>query len=93
MKLVFYLARRQRPAPGGFVLAPLRIGVGIFPAVALATTGAVSPAAVMIGAIIGELIDRAEFYAGLRFLNPASQIDNDLRRQELGSRVGLGLEA
>jgi Fe-S-cluster-containing dehydrogenase component/DMSO reductase anchor subunit len=83
MKLVFYLARRQRPAPGGFVLAPLRIGVGIFPAVALATTGTVSVPAVLLGAIIGELIDRAEFYAGLRFLNPSIQIAADLKRMNV----------
>lgn len=80
MKLVFYLARRQRPSPGAFALAPVRIGVGIFPAVALATTGTVSVPAVLLGAVIGELIDRAEFYAGLRFLNPASQIATDLKR-------------
>jgi Fe-S-cluster-containing dehydrogenase component len=93
MKLVFYLARRQRPAPGGFILAPLRIGVGIFPAFALAATGTVSVPAVLLGAIIGELVDRAEFYAGLRFLNPSHQIDSDLRRQELGAAVVPGLGA
>ena len=81
MKLVFYLARRQRPVPGGFVLAPVRIGVGLFPAFALATTGVVAPSVVMIGAIVGELIDRAEFYAGLRFLTPARQIQSDLARR------------
>jgi hypothetical protein len=93
VKLVFYLVRRQRPVPGGAVLAPLRIGVGIFPALALATSGAVPVPAVLIGAIIGELIDRAEFYAGLRFLNPSHQIDSDLRQNQLGAAVVPGLGA
>jgi Fe-S-cluster-containing dehydrogenase component len=80
VKLVLYLARGQRPAPGGSILAPIRIGVGILPALALATTGTVPVAVAMFGAVIGELIDRAEFYAGLRFLTPTQQIQTDLAR-------------
>jgi hypothetical protein len=34
----------------------------------------------MFGAVVGELIDRAEFYACLRFLTPTHQIDADLVR-------------
>ena len=49
------------------------------PALALAATGDISIAAAMVGAVIGELIDRAEFYAGLSFLTPTHQIDVDLR--------------
>jgi Fe-S-cluster-containing dehydrogenase component/DMSO reductase anchor subunit len=79
VKLVLYLVRRERPVPGGGALAPVRIGIGLFPAFALAATGAVPVAVAMFGAVIGELIDRAEFYAGLRFLTPAHQIDIDLR--------------
>ena len=86
VKLVLYLARPERPSPGGTLLAPVRIGVGIMPAFALAATGAVPIAAAMFGAVIGELIDRAEFYAGLRFLTPTHQINTDLalRHAEAG---------
>jgi Fe-S-cluster-containing dehydrogenase component/DMSO reductase anchor subunit len=80
VKLVLYLARPQRPSPGGLLLAPIRLGVGIFPAFALAATGAVPVAVALFGAMVGELIDRAEFYAGLRFLTPSSQIATDLKR-------------
>ena len=92
VKLVLYLARGERPAPGGVVLAPIRIGVGILPPLALGITGAVSVEVAMFGAVIGELIDRAEFYACLRFLTPSHQIDVDLARHvgepTLGFRPG-----
>ena len=78
LKLVWYLARRERPVPGGSWLAPIRIGVGLLPALSLAVTGAVAISAALIGAVIGELIDRAEFYASLRFLTPTHQIRRDL---------------
>jgi DMSO reductase anchor subunit len=90
VKLVLYLARRERPSPGGTLVAPVRIGVGIMPAFALAGTGAVPVAAAMFGAVIGELIDRAEFYAGLRFLTPTHQIDVDLAQRH--AEAGQGLE-
>ncbi len=80
VKLVLYLARRERPVPGGAVLAPVRIGVGILPALALAATDTVPIPVALFGAMVGELIDRAEFYAGLRFLTPGRQIDRDLQR-------------
>jgi DMSO reductase iron-sulfur subunit len=93
VKLVLYLARRERPVPGGTLLTPVRIGVGILPALALAATGSVPVATAMFGAVIGELIDRAEFYAGLRFLTPTLQIDTDLARQQSVSELGLGTGA
>jgi len=93
VKLVLYLARSERPSPAGFLLAPIRLGVGIFPAFALAATGAVPVAVAMFGAVVGELIDRAEFYAGLRFLTPTHQIDTDLAHQQKYPIEGLGLEA
>jgi Fe-S-cluster-containing dehydrogenase component len=80
LKLVLYLARNKRPRPGGNALAPIRIGVGLFPAIALAATGLIPAPVAMLGAAIGEFIDRAEFYANLRFLTPAHQIDRDLAR-------------
>ena len=91
VKLVLYLARRERPVPGGAALGPFRIGIGLFPAFALAATGTVPIAVAMIGAVIGELIDRAEFYAGLRFLTPTHQIDMDLMRQQNDIDLGLRL--
>lgn len=93
VKLVLYLARRERPSPAGALLAPVRIGVGILPALALATTGTVPVGTAIAGAVIGELIDRAEFYAGLRFLTPAHQIDVDLARQVGEPSSGSRLEA
>ena len=58
--------------------AAVRIGLGLaLPAVVLATATAL-PVVALIGAIIGELIDRAEFYATLRFLTPSHQLDADL---------------
>jgi hypothetical protein len=80
VKLVLYLARRERPSPAGAFLAPIRIGVGLLPAMTLAATSGFPVATAMIGALIGELIDRAEFYAGLRFLTPNRQIESDLAR-------------
>jgi hypothetical protein len=93
VKLVLYLARRERPSPAGNLLAPIRIGVGLLPALALAATGDIPIATAMIGALIGELIDRAEFYAGLRFLTPTHQIDADLTRQVGEPTTGSRLEA
>jgi len=81
VKLVLYMARRDRPVPYGALLAPIRIGVGLFPAFALAATGTVPIAVALFGAVIGELIDRAEFYAALQFLTPTNQIDTDLAVQ------------
>ena len=93
VKLVLYLARRERPVPGGAPLAPVRIGVGLFPAFALAATGTVPIEVAMFGAVIGELIDRAEFYAGLRFLTPTHQIETDLAQQQRTPVEGLRFEA
>jgi hypothetical protein len=42
--------------------------------------------------VVGELIDRAEFYACLRFLTPTHQIDVDLVRQVGEPVSGLRLE-
>ena len=89
VKLVLYLTRRERPAPGGAALAPIRLGVGLFPAFALAATGTLPVAVAFFGAMIGELIDRAEFYAGLRFLTPTHQIDTDLAQYQCDPIGGL----
>lgn len=93
VKLVLYLARRERPMPGGSALAPVRIGVGLFPAFALVATGIVPVEVAMFGAVLGELIDRAEFYAGLSFLTPTHQIETDLAQQQRTPVEGMELEA
>jgi Fe-S-cluster-containing dehydrogenase component/DMSO reductase anchor subunit len=90
LKLVLYLARRDRPTPGGSLLAPIRIGVGLLPALTLAATGEIAVVAALVGAVIGELIDRAEFYASLRFLTPGRQIDHDVVQHEGLAQMGLG---
>ncbi len=78
LKLVLYLARRDHPKPGARLAAAIRIGIGlVLPPLVLAT-GTAAPAVALIGAVLGELIDRAEFYATLRFLTPSHQIDVDL---------------
>ncbi len=79
VKAVLYLARPIYPPPGLAALAPLRLGVGLLIPCVLAT--AASPAVsgfAIWAAIFGELIDRGEFYASLRFLTPAEQIEIDL---------------
>ena len=59
-------------------MGAIRIGIGLaLPLVVLATATA-PPVVALIGAIIGEFVDRAEFYATLRFLTPSHQIDADL---------------
>jgi hypothetical protein len=78
LKLALYLARRDHPTPGGRLAAAVRIGIGLVLPVAILATGAAPPAVALIGAILGELIDRAEFYATLRFLTPSHQLDHDL---------------
>jgi Fe-S-cluster-containing dehydrogenase component/DMSO reductase anchor subunit len=78
LKLALYLARREHPTLGGRLAAAVRIGIGLVLPVAILATGAAPPAVALIGAILGELIDRAEFYATLRFLTPSHQLDHDL---------------
>jgi len=78
LKLVLYLARGDHPGPGARSAAAIRIGIGlVLPALVL-TTGAVPLSVALVGAVGGELIDRAEFYATLRFLTPSQQLTRDL---------------
>jgi len=78
LQFVLYLARRDHPVPGRRMTAAIRIGIGLALPLVVLTTEAFPPAVALIGAIIGELIDRAEFYATLRFLTPSHQINRDL---------------
>jgi len=78
LKLALYLARRDHPKPGERLAAAVRIGIGLVLPVVILATGAAPPAIALIAAICGELVDRAEFYATLRFLTPSHQLDRDL---------------
>jgi len=78
LKLALYLARRDHPTPGGRLAAAVRIGIGLVLPVAILATGSAPPSLALISAMLGELVDRAEFYATLRFLTPSHQLDRDL---------------
>ncbi len=79
LKLVLFVARGGMGRPGRWELGLLRIVAGLLVPVAAMLPGvAIAPAFVLIAATIGELIDRARFYASLRFLTPDVQIERDL---------------
>ena len=78
LKLALYLLRRRRaagPAGSGFVV--VRVAALVLPCLLLLGGGA-PPWLLLALAVPGELLDRAEFYAGLEFLIPAVQIRRDL---------------
>jgi len=63
-------------------VSALRVGIGLLlPAVAwvLAPGSALAPVIVICTALLGELIDRAEFYDELEIMTPARQMAADLR--------------
>jgi len=78
LKLALYLARRDHPKPGNRLAAAIRIGIGLVLPVAILATGTAPQGVALFSAILGELVDRAEFYATLRFLTPSRQLDGDL---------------
>jgi hypothetical protein len=80
VKLSLYLVRRDAPLPGRPVFAIVRIGMGIVLPVFLLAVPGVEWWVILGSALVGELVDRAEFYAGLRFLTPERQIARDLER-------------
>lgn len=77
-KLGLYFVRRERLAGSGVPLSSIRVVVGLLAPSALLVVGAWPVWLLFAMAAIGELIDRAEFYAGLEFLTPNLQIDRDL---------------
>ncbi len=81
-KLGLYLLRRERFAGFGGVLAVIRCSLGLVLPSALLIAGGWSPWLLVALAAVGELIDRAEFYAGLEFLTPEIQIARDLAHQD-----------
>lgn len=77
LKLALYLPRRERFNGPGTSLAAVRAAALIMPCLLLLGGGA-PPWFLLALAVPGELIDRAEFYAGLEFLTPHLQIGRDL---------------
>jgi len=78
VKLALYLVRRRRFARWGTTLAAVRVGVGLVLPCSLVFVDGLAPWLVVAPAVVGELIDRAEFYAGLEFLTPDIQVSRDL---------------
>ncbi len=81
-KLGLYLVRRERLETTGAPLSVIRVVIGIVLPSALLIAGGWPPWLLVALAAAGELIDRAEFYAGLEFLTPEIQIDRDLALRE-----------
>jgi Fe-S-cluster-containing dehydrogenase component len=80
IKLVLYLLRPGMVAPGNRGVSAVRIGLGfVAPAVAWAA-GTESISLLLVGPLLGEILDRAQFYEELDFLSPQRQIDLDLAK-------------
>lgn len=78
VKAALYGLRWRRGVTAGGHLAALRMTVGLAVPCALLAVATPSPWLPVAFAVVGELLDRAEFYAGLRFLSPGLQIERDL---------------
>jgi Fe-S-cluster-containing dehydrogenase component len=78
LKLALYLLRRRRATgPAGIGLDAVRLAALVLPCLLLFRGG--TPAWLLLAlAVPGELLDRAEFYAGLEFLTPTLQVRRDL---------------
>jgi DMSO reductase iron-sulfur subunit len=89
LKLALYIARKAAMSSRAGSVRPgvctLRIGIGlVLPAVAWALAPASARALVVGTAVIGELLDRAEFYDELEILTPSRQMANDLQARLAG---------
>jgi hypothetical protein len=92
-KAVRYVGRARREifsAPGAetrSVRMTARLGLGIVvPAAAWVVGGASLPTWALLSAVIGEAIDRAEFYTRLEIVSPARQQRVDLETRLAASR-------
>jgi Fe-S-cluster-containing dehydrogenase component/DMSO reductase anchor subunit len=86
VKLVFYVTRKVGRAANGDAWRPAvttaRVLLGFLLPAALRLWAPSSPPAIAIGfLLLGELIDRAEFYAELDFESPARRMALDLARR------------
>jgi DMSO reductase iron-sulfur subunit len=91
VKLLLYVARKisfaRRDLPVRPEVSALRVACGlVFPAVLWITTPSAAHAFVILAVVIGELIDRGEFYAELDFPTPVRQMATDLAAR-LGTRL------
>ena len=78
LKLALHVLRRRRAAgPASIGLDVVRLAALILPCLLL-VGGGTPPWLLLALAVPGELLDRAEFYAGLEFLTPQIQIGRDL---------------
>jgi Fe-S-cluster-containing dehydrogenase component/DMSO reductase anchor subunit len=98
LKLGLYVSRksillRQKAGAMRHLAGVLRVGVGLLlPAVAwltLAGDGRTSTL-ILLAALIGETIDRAEFYDELEILTPARQMATDLSARVASGTVSTG---
>ncbi len=78
VKLALYLSRPGNLGPGKRALSALRIGAGLVAPMVAWMTGIESMPLLLAGPLLGEIIDRAQFYEELDFLTPQRQISLDL---------------
>ena len=79
LKAALYLIRCCRQAPPPVLLLLLRLAVGLGVPVLLWSGGWgwLHPLA-LAGLLVGEVVDRAQFYGEIHFLDPGLQISRDL---------------
>lgn len=78
VKLALYLSRPGNLGAGKRALSALRIGAGLVAPMVAWMTGIESMPLLLAGPLLGEIIDRAQFYEELDFLTPQRQISLDL---------------
>jgi len=97
-KLYRYVARHMaRPperAASGWPGAAARLGLGLLvPGLAWAWTGIPLPAWAVGAALVGEAVDRAEFYSGLEIISPARQLRQDLEARLADYEAGPAIRS
>ena len=82
-KLVFYLRRLAGgQVRGRFWLAAVRVGIGLLLPAELWWRGVASGGAWVLSAILlGEIVDRCQFYSERQTISPQAQMDRDLARR------------
>ncbi len=88
-KFVLYMRRKaasaEHASPSRVLVSGLRLGLGLVaPALLWVFPSAGGHWVVIASVLLGELIDRCEFYDELEIVTPARQMLQDLERQEVG---------
>lgn len=78
VKLALYVSRPGNLGPGKRALSTLRIGLGLVAPMVGWLSGSWSMPLLLAGPLLGEIIDRAQFYEELDFLTLQRQISVDL---------------